>query len=425
MSIFRDETGRRGAAVRLATLLGLSVAIASLGTFLASVFPAPWTRSAQLEEPAPQPRAPLPQPAPPPSKRAQDRAREQAFKAEAGRLEQLLTQAERAQKKRKPEAPGQPVLAGFYVNWDAQSLASLQAHRDQLTHVMPEWIHVGPDGKLVIEEDHRIDALVEQLAVMPTVSNYGDGRFSGRWRSPSWARTPHARTRGAPARRVPGPAGQASTSTSRGFSRMSSGSSSRSWSRWRRRCCTRRASISPSTCRVRTRACRSSGSPPPRLLVLMAYDEHSANDHPGAIATPDGVLGSAAAYLKRAPADKLVMALGAYGYDWPVDADGDAARPAEELSYAQALSLARENQVPIDWDAGSRTSSFEYDDDDTHEKHEVHFLDAPAALTQLQALSALPLRGTAIGGSAPRTPSCSASSRRRRASARSIRRRRG
>ena len=58
MSVFRDRTGRRGAAVRLATVLGAAVALASVGTFLASVFPAPWTRKAVEAELAPRPRAP-------------------------------------------------------------------------------------------------------------------------------------------------------------------------------------------------------------------------------------------------------------------------------------------------------------------------------------------------------------------------------
>ena len=383
--------------MRLATVLGLSVAIASLGTFLASVFPAPWTRIAQLEEPAPQPRAASPQPAPPPSKRGQERAREQAFKTAAGRLKQLTTQAERAQRLRKAVAPGQPVLAGFYVNWDAQSLASLQAHKDELTHVMPEWIHVGPDGKFVIEEDHRIDALAEALAVMPTVSNYGEKGFSGALARPILA-TDGAR-KDAAARLL-------EECRRHGWTGINLDLEDLAHDQWLE------LALLVETAAPLFHAegfhltvdvpGDDKGVPVERLaaaadfLVLMAYDEHSAIDEPGPIATPDGVLASAAAYLKRAPADKLVMAIGAYGYDWPLDAEGDAARPAEELSYAQALSLARENEVPIDWDAASKTSSFEYDDDDRHEKHAVHFLDAPAALAQLQALAALHLRGTAI-----------------------------
>jgi len=132
------------------------------------------------------------------------------------------------------------------------------------------------------------------------------------------------------------------------------------------------------------------------FLVVMAYDQHSSTDNPGPIASPQFVARSVAAYLRRAPADKLVVALGAYGYDWPLDGDGDTARPGDELSFGQALALARENEVPIEWDPASRSSSFEYDDDETDEKHVVRFLDAPAMEAQLEAVQDLHVRGVAI-----------------------------
>jgi len=58
MSVFRDVTGRRGAAMKLASVAGGVVAAAALGIFLVSVFPAPWTRRGAVPpEPAPPPRA--------------------------------------------------------------------------------------------------------------------------------------------------------------------------------------------------------------------------------------------------------------------------------------------------------------------------------------------------------------------------------
>src|SRR5207248_5305651 len=96
---------------------------------------------------------------------------------EEARLKSLLTEAQAAQKRRKPADPREPVLAGFAVNWDPQSLTSLQAHADQLTHAMPEWIHVAADGSFLIEEDARLAQAAARLELTPTVSNYGDGAF--------------------------------------------------------------------------------------------------------------------------------------------------------------------------------------------------------------------------------------------------------
>ena len=33
----------------------------------------------------------------------------------------------------------QPVVFGFYVNWDPASLTSLRANLQHLTHLVPEW----------------------------------------------------------------------------------------------------------------------------------------------------------------------------------------------------------------------------------------------------------------------------------------------
>jgi len=403
MTVFRDESGRRGRAVRVAGVLVISVAVASGGIFLASVFPAPWTRRALLEEPAPPPRPPTAAPA---GKRALERARESTFRKESAHLAQLLAKAEQKQRGRKSQPGTQPVLAAFYVNWDRQSLASLEAHRDRLTHVMPEWIRLGPGGQFVVDEDHRIDGVVAQLLVMPTVSNSDERGFSSALAQPILA-SDSAR-RDAAERLL-------DACKRHGWAGVNLDLESLSREQWRQLVLLVRTAA-PLFHREGMQITvdvpgDNAGVPVEDLaadadfLVVMAYDEHASTDEPGPIATPQGVLRSAAAYLRRAPADKLVVGLGAYGYDWPLDADGDAARPAEELSYAQALALARERDAPMAWDAQSRTSWFEYQDGESGTRHVVHFLDAPAALAQLRAISALRLRGSAIwrlGGEDPK-----------------------
>src|ERR1700687_1670925 len=144
MAIFRDESGVRGHAVLVASVLGAVGALAALGVFFVSVFPAPWSRAALGPEPAPQAHGVLPAGHP-----LESRARERVYRNEAERLKTLLSQAHAAQGRRKPSDPHEPVLAGFAVNWDPQSLVSLQAHADQLTHAMPEWIRVAPDGSFL------------------------------------------------------------------------------------------------------------------------------------------------------------------------------------------------------------------------------------------------------------------------------------
>ena len=388
MSVFRDESGVRGRAVRAASVLGAAGAVAALGVFLVSIFPAPWTRSTAEPEAAPPAHGALP-----PGHPLENKARERVYRNEAARLKTLLLQAQQAQRRRKPADPHEPVLAGFAVNWDPQSLISLQAHADQLTHAMPEWIRLAPDGSFLVEEDARVAQAAARLELTPTVSNYEGGEFKR-----ALAKTFLARKDGA--------LRLAQLCEERGFAGVNLDFEDLDPATWQELA----AFVEKAYAELHPRGfllsidvpAETKGIPVERLaaatdfLVVMAYDQSASTDDPGPIATPAFVAGAAAAYLRRAPADKIVIALGAYGYDWPVDEDGDTARPADELAFGQALALARENEVPVEWDADSKSSFFEYDDDSTKEKHEVRFLDAPAMAAQLEALEPLHVRGIAI-----------------------------
>jgi len=390
MAVFRDESGRRGRAVRFASVLGAAAAVAALGVFLVSIFPAPWSSASQQPEPAPAGKLP-------PGHPLESRAREREYRKEESRLRALLNQAQAAQRRRKPGDAREPVLAGFAVNWDEQSLVSLQAHADQLTHLMPEWIRLGKGGSFLVEEDPRVTQAAARLELTPTVSNYADGEFKTSLLRPLLA-TPGARRDAA--QRL------SRLCEERGFAGVNLDFENLDPQLWQELA----GLVESAWAELHPRGFLLSidvpaelkGVPVERLaaasdfLVVMAYDQHASSDDPGPIATPAYAAASVAAYLRRAPADKIVVALGAYGYDWPVDSDGDTARPAEELSFGQALALARENEVPVEWDAEARSSFFEYDDDSTHEKHEVRFLDAPAMAAQLEALQPLHLRGVAI-----------------------------
>jgi cellulose synthase/poly-beta-1,6-N-acetylglucosamine synthase-like glycosyltransferase/spore germination protein YaaH/peptidoglycan/xylan/chitin deacetylase (PgdA/CDA1 family) len=390
MAIFRDESGRRARAVRLASVLGAAVALAALGVFLVSIVPAPWSRKAAAPERAPAGKLPLGHP-------LESKARERVYRAEEARLHSLLAEARAAQKRRKPGDALEPVLAGFAVNWDPQSLQSLQAHADQLTHAMPEWIRLAKDGSFLVEEDARMSKASARLELTPTVSNFGESGFSRALARPLLS-TDKARKDAA--QRL------ARLCEERGFAGVNLDFEELDPTSWQQFAALVEATygeLHPRGFLLSVDApAETKGVPVERLaaasdfLVVMGYDQHAANDNPGPIASPGYVASAVAAYLRRAPAEKIVVALGAYGYDWPLDEEGDTARPAQELSYGDALVLARENEVPIEWDAESKTSFFEYDDDEKHEKHLVRFLDAPALAAQLEAIADLHVRGVAL-----------------------------
>src|SRR5262249_43957160 len=82
-----------------------------------------------------------------------------------------------------PRVLPRPVVAAYYVDWDETSLASLRQHAGEITHLMPEWLHLYPDGgSFVSELDPKAEndsahqalniARDHGLPVLPLLNNY-------------------------------------------------------------------------------------------------------------------------------------------------------------------------------------------------------------------------------------------------------------
>ena len=70
-----------------------------------------------------------------------------------------------------------PLRAAFYVNWDSNSLASLELHYHDIDLLIPEELHAfTPDGTLVVDKDPKLDAWLKtlnvELPMMPLLNNY-------------------------------------------------------------------------------------------------------------------------------------------------------------------------------------------------------------------------------------------------------------
>jgi hypothetical protein len=51
-------------------------------------------------------------------------------------------------------------------------------------------------------------------------------------------------------------------------------------------------------------------------IILMNYDEHQTTSDPGPIASQDWFVGNLHARAEGVPKEKLICAIGSYGYDW-------------------------------------------------------------------------------------------------------------
>ena len=147
-------------------------------------------------------------------------------------------------------------------------------------------------------------------------------------------------------------------------------------------------------------------------LLLLNYDEHQSLSSPGPIASQDWFTDNLQAALKVVPKEKLIIALGSYGYDWTTSMPATpaalrkGARPAaavepkmisaQSISTQEAWQAASDAGAQIELDADSLNGHFVYDDDDTHLQHQVWFLDAVTVLNEMRAARNLGLQTFAL-----------------------------
>ncbi len=123
-------------------------------------------------------------------------------------------------------------------------------------------------------------------------------------------------------------------------------------------------------------------------LVLMAYDEHYSSGHAGSIAGQSWFTEGIEEMVNRVPAEKIIVAFGAYGYDWNLTTK----EPANALSFAETMILAGDLETNVEAKDDQMNGTFTYEGE-RNEKHEVWFLDAISAWNQFSIARKNHLRG--------------------------------
>ncbi|MBP0724398.1 glycosyltransferase [Bacillus sp. RG28] len=111
-------------------------------------------------------------------------------------------------------------------------------------------------------------------------------------------------------------------------------------------------------------------------VIVMMYDEHYSGGPAGPIASNN--------WFKTTlsnldiPADKLIVSVGNYGYDWTVGSKD----PADPLTFSDVIQLVKDSHVKIQWNGQSGNPYIIYKD--KGETHIVWFLDGVTFYNQLQ-----------------------------------------
>ncbi|NUQ29901.1 MAG: glycosyltransferase [Acidobacteriaceae bacterium] len=144
-------------------------------------------------------------------------------------------------------------------------------------------------------------------------------------------------------------------------------------------------------------------------LLLMNYDEHQTESKPGPIASQEWFVQNLQDILKKVPKEKLICALGSYGYDWsttmpePVDKRHPHRKPpapkvvnTTNLATQEAWQEAVDSEAEVVLDPDTLNPHFAYDDVDAKIRHEVWFLDAVTVLNEMRAARELGLQTYAL-----------------------------
>ena len=139
-------------------------------------------------------------------------------------------------------------------------------------------------------------------------------------------------------------------------------------------------------------------------IILMNYDQHQTTSDPGPIASQPWFVGKLQRVLKIVPKDKLICALGNYGYDWtlsiPNPKDAHHRKPevlsTDDLSVSDAWERASDADADLDLDYDTLNAHFEYIDEDNNQRHVVWFLDGVTLLNEMRAARQLGLQTFAL-----------------------------
>ena len=321
--------------------------------------------------------------------------------------------------------PEEPVVAGFYVNWEPTAIASAHSNIDAMTHFIPEWLHLKPSGvNLPLVKDGDLPFLdgrnrqdredltpfvhAHNVPILPLLNNFT--RRGGEEGNGSW--DPVA----------------AHNLISNSQARASLISKLRAWI------------INENLQGVNVDFEQVQANDKENLVLFMKelyesfheknlivtqdveletenydyeelalyndwiipmfYDQHDPGSEAGPVAGVDWTRANLKTMLETVPASKIVMAIGNQAYEWTEGKPG-----ATDLTFQSAIVACKESQpdAEIKLDRKSLNPFFEYTETvadkngvEREEKRTVWMQDAVSVFNQLQVAKSEGIRGAAL-----------------------------
>jgi cellulose synthase/poly-beta-1,6-N-acetylglucosamine synthase-like glycosyltransferase/peptidoglycan/xylan/chitin deacetylase (PgdA/CDA1 family)/spore germination protein YaaH len=133
-------------------------------------------------------------------------------------------------------------------------------------------------------------------------------------------------------------------------------------------------------------------------VVLMNYDEHYPGGDAGPVASQKWFISNLNFARKVIPQDKLICAIGNFGYDWakkPRHGKLSDDEKDKNQTVQDAWLAARDSDADVDYDWDSLNPHITYLDE-SNIRHDIWFLDAVTALNQMRAAQTMGIRTFAL-----------------------------
>lgn len=291
----------------------------------------------------------------------------------------------------KPSA-GNPLVWGFYVNWDRASMVSLRLHLRNMTHLVPEWLVLqNAKGDLDDQSDATAIAIARQanLPILAMLTNFRDG-----WKPDDVRKILSDRKRRGDL--IDNIAANLAEHKFQGLcidfeelktkDRAALVAFQKQLSeRMHKEGYLLAQAVPVDDAAYDLKALAASND----YLVPMVYDEHYQSGSPGPVASENFFLEQIDKVAKVVPAEKIIAGIGSYGYDWVIGASGGA-----ETGFDDVMAAATANGAAVEWDKDTENPVLRYAEGGR--QHEVWFLDAVTALNQVIDAQNEGFRGVAV-----------------------------
>ena len=369
--VFFDPSGRRRRWTRRGLFLGLLLLLGLAAAFASTV----------VNIPAP---SPLPL--------GFERRTALPIRAQVSNVSHAITSLFRSPPKVRANSGGKPITVAFYTTWSDESAPSLIHNINQIDWVAPTSLNIDSQGKLQVHEDRALRRIllsnINRPLVVPVLQNVAGDFFAKEATQALF----HSETR---RRELIAQILDYLDKTGDGgiifdFENVDP----RDMVLYRNLIGEVNTALDKKGRVVAvTLPLEGDGWSPRQFaavadkVILMAYDEHWLSGQPGPIASNGWFAAKVSNAVKGMSADKVIIALGSYAYDWTKGKN-------DSLTVEEAWMTASDSKATPVFDKASGNTGFSYLE--AGQRHDVWMIDAAANWNQMQMLTRMGLGNVAL-----------------------------